>query len=60
MLAGRRESGQVRTVNYGGGARWFITSRLAFGFDLRVHQIAASVETDRSTLFAVGAGLSIR
>ena len=57
---GERESGQVRSVNFGGGARWFITERLAFGFDLRAHRIAAGNETPRSSTFAVGAGLSIR
>lgn len=57
---GERESGQVRSVNFGGGARWFITERVAFAFDLRAHRIAAGDETPRTSTFAVGAGLSIR
>ena len=57
---GERKSGQLRAVNIGGGARWFISSRIAFGFDLRLHQIAASDVTDRNSVFAVGAGLSFR
>ena len=59
-VAGTRKSGQLRAVNVGGGARWFFTSHIAFGFDLRLHQIAAGDDTDRNSVFAVGAGLSIR
>jgi hypothetical protein len=59
-VEGTRKSGQLRAVNVGGGARWFFTSHIAFGFDLRLHQIAAGDETDRNSVFAVGAGLSIR
>jgi hypothetical protein len=47
-------------VNFGGGARWFLTERVAFGFDLRGHQIAAGDDTPKVSVFAVGAGLSIR
>lgn len=60
VMAGRQESGWLRSVNFGGGARWFITSRLAFGFDLRAHRIAAGSGTPKTSVFAVGAGLSIR
>lgn len=59
---GRRESGQLRSVNFGGGARWFIAPRVAFGFDVRAHQIAASGSsgTPAMTMMAIGAGLSLR
>ena len=57
---GERESGRLRTINYGGGARWFMTPRLAFGFDLRAYQLAAGDGTPRVNVFAVGAGLSLR
>ena len=57
---GERESGQRRAVNVGGGARWFITPRLAFSLDLRAHQIAAGNGMPRVMAFAVGAGLSFR
>jgi hypothetical protein len=57
---GTQESGRLRAVNFGGGARWFIKPRLAFGLDLRAYQIAAGNGTPRFTVFAVGAGLSIR
>lgn len=58
----RRESGQLRSVNFGGGARWFVTPRVAFGFDVRAHQIAASGSsgTPAMTMMAIGAGLSLR
>jgi hypothetical protein len=60
VLPGRQESGRMRSVNFGGGARWFIRPRLAFGFDLRAHRIAAGSGTPKTSVFAVGAGLSIR
>ena len=59
-LPGERESGRLRTVNYGGGARWFMTPRLAFSVDLRAYQFAVGAGTPRVNVFAVGAGLSIR
>jgi len=59
-LPGEQESGRLRVVNYGGGARWFFTPRLAFGIDLRAYQLAAGAGTPRVNAFAVGAGLSVR
>jgi hypothetical protein len=59
-MPGENESGRLRVVNFGGGARWFITERLAFGFDVRAHRIAAGSGTPKTSVFAVGAGLSIR
>jgi hypothetical protein len=38
---GRRDSGRLNALNVGGGARWFLKSHLAFGFDVRMHRIAA-------------------
>jgi hypothetical protein len=60
VMPGHQESGRLRSVNFGGGARWFIRPRLAFGFDLRAYRIAAGAGTARTSVFAVGAGLSIR
>ena len=57
---------RLRTVNYGGGARWFIRPRLAFTVDLRFHQIDPGTPmfglpgSPRSTLLFVGAGLSFK
>jgi hypothetical protein len=59
-LPGERESGRLRMLNYGGGARWFISPRLAFGHDLRAYQLAAGAPTPRVSIFAAGAGLSFR
>ena len=59
-LPGRHESGRVRAVNVGGGARWFIKPRVAFGFDLRAYRLAAGDSTPQTSVFAVGAGLSFR
>jgi hypothetical protein len=33
--------GRLRTLNYGGGARWFAKDHLAFTFDLRFHRFGA-------------------
>jgi hypothetical protein len=60
VMPGENESGRLRVVNFGGGARWFITQRLAFGFDLRAHRIAAGSATPKTALYAVSAGLSFR
>ena len=57
---------RLRTVNYGGGARWFIKTHLAFTFDVRFHQIDPGTPrfglpgSPRSTLFTAGAGVSLK
>ncbi|MEO5895611.1 MAG: hypothetical protein ABIS06_07910 [Vicinamibacterales bacterium] len=56
----------VRTLNYGGGARWFIKDHLAFNLDLRFYSINAEEPTPGRTpnpkmrLLVFGAGVSIR
>ena len=57
---GEQKSGSLRSINFGGGARWFITPRLAFSVDLRAHQLAAGDGTPRVSVFAASAGMSIR
>jgi hypothetical protein len=53
-------------INYGGGARWFVTGRIAFGFDLRWYRlsgreaIGARPEAPGTTKLAINAGLSFR
>ena len=53
-------------LNYGGGVRWFLSRRLAFGLDLRVHQFQGrDVETSiellpRTTLMTATVGVSVR
>jgi len=55
-----------RSLNAGGGARWFITDRLGVGFDLRWHQLSAvdaTTERDaapRETLLSLSVGLSVQ
>lgn|SRR5689334_713583 len=54
-----------KTINYGGGARWFASSHIAFGFDLRWYAVNPAVATatvpvlPRQTLFVANAGISI-
>jgi hypothetical protein len=60
---GERRSGQLRSINFGGGARWFLTPRMAIGFDVRAHRLAATggeSPTPRVSAVAVSAGLSLR
>jgi hypothetical protein len=55
-----RDDGRAAAINYGGGARWFIRDRVAVGFDLRFHRLAA-IGTRPSTKFSVvSVGLSVR
>ena len=68
------ESGQgsgsgrpARTLNYGGGVRWFIKRHLAFTFDLRLYAISPLPSTEtgeratpRMTLLVVNAGVSFK
>lgn len=65
------DTDRVRTVNYGGGARWFAKPHLAFSFDVRFYQIdpgTPSVEPSgtvlpgapRTTLLIIGAGVSVK
>jgi hypothetical protein len=60
---------RLYTVNYGGGARWFIKPRLAFSFDVRFYAInpgtpgllnASTPGSPRTTLLIVGAGVSVK
>jgi hypothetical protein len=76
IAAARRESDRLNALNVGGGARWFLKSHLAFGFDVRMHRIAAgsagTVEQDvpsadgvteptpAKMILMVGAGFSFR
>jgi outer membrane protein with beta-barrel domain len=57
---------RIRTVNYGGGARWFIKKHVAFNLDVRVYQIDPGtpqlgfVASPRSNIVAISAGVSLR
>ena len=56
----------VRTLNYGGGARWFMKKHLAFTFDVRFYSINAQEAIDgriampKMRLRVLSAGISLR
>jgi hypothetical protein len=56
---------RIRSFNFGGGARWFAKSHLAFSLDVRFHMIPAGGQfaadtTPQTLLFFVGAGISVK
>jgi hypothetical protein len=53
-------SSSVRSVNFGGGARWFLGPRLGIGFDVRVHKLRAGELTPSATAASVAVGLSLK
>jgi len=55
-----RDDGRSASINYGGGARWFIRDRVAVGFDLRFHRIAAVGTRPVAKLVVASVGLSVR
>lgn len=69
MAAGRTlgtDSGWVRSLNVGGGARWFPTDRLGFGFDVRWYSLAQVAATTthpgapRATVLVFGVGAAVK
>jgi hypothetical protein len=54
--ASSRETDWMRTVNIGGGARWFTADHLALGFDVRFHVGG----TPRTTLVSASVGIALR
>ena len=59
---------RLQTINYGGGARWFLAHRVAFSLDLRFYAINPSTPipgsslpaSPRTTLLMFGGGVSLR
>lgn len=57
---------RARTLNYGGGARWFLTPNVALSLDLRffaispLEQLGEQPGSPRMTLTAANVGVSIR
>jgi hypothetical protein len=57
---------RLKTINYGGGARWFIKEHLAFTFDVRFYAVDPSTPVygrpggPRTTLLIMGAGISVK
>ncbi len=64
--AAEEDSGSGSALNFGGGARWFITEHVGVGFDARWHRLSARTATasalaaPRATLFNIAVGVSIR
>jgi opacity protein-like surface antigen len=60
------DSGWSGAINFGGGARWFVTDHLGVGFDARWHRLSsreASSTTpaaSRATLFKLAVGISVQ
>ena len=51
------------SFNLGGGARWFVKSRLAFSFDVRFHMLGSGSSepaTPGKTLIGASVGVSLR
>ena len=57
---------RLKTINYGGGARWFSKTHVAFSFDVRFYAInpgPASIDfpgSPRTTMLVIGAGVSLK
>ena len=57
---------RLKTIDYGGGARWFARPHLAFSVDVRFYAVNPSSPAaglpggPRTTLFVVGAGVSLK
>ena len=57
---------RLKTITYGGGARWFARPHVAFSFDVRFYAINPSSPygplpvSPRTTLLVIGAGISIK
>ena len=55
-----------KTLNYGGGARWFTTDHVAFSVDFRWYSVAeqpataTAIAQPRTTLLVLSGGISIR
>jgi hypothetical protein len=56
--AGVSES--MPSLNWGGGARWFLTPHFGVGFDVRVHHISAGDVIPKDTAVAVTVGASLK
>jgi hypothetical protein len=61
------DSEPLKTINYGGGARWFAKRHLAFSLDVRLYAInpgtpfiAGALGSPRTTLMVIGAGVSLK
>jgi hypothetical protein len=57
---------RLQTINYGGGARWFLNHRVAFSVDVRFYAINPGTPElgrpggPRTTLLVIGGGISVK
>jgi hypothetical protein len=64
--APQEDGDAVGTLNYGGGARWFMKKHLAFTFDIRFYSVNAQeavdgrIATPKMRLRVLSAGISLR
>ena len=62
----KRDSGGTSALNFGGGARWFFKTHLAFSFDLRFHMMSAGSADDtapatpKATFVTATVGISLK
>ena len=60
------DTSPLKTINYGGGARWFAKQHLAFSFDVRFYAINPGPAfglirgSPRTTMLVIGAGVSVK
>ena len=60
------DSGWTKTINYGGGARWFVNDHVGVGFDLRWYKLsivepsATSRGAPRASLLTAAVGVSLK
>ena len=61
-----RDSGWTKTINFGGGARWFVNDHIGVSFDLRWHKLSIVAASNthpgapRASLFTAAVGLSLK
>jgi hypothetical protein len=66
LTAASAESSRRKTINYGGGARWFAKEHLAVSVDLRFYAVSPQVATTavpampRMTLMLISAGVAFK
>jgi len=56
--AGISES--VRSLNWGGGVRWFLGPHLGVGFDIRIRHLSAGDVLPKSPSVAAAVGVSLK
>ena len=63
---GDADVARLKTINYGGGARWFAKPHLAFSLDVRFYAIDPGTPqlgfpgSPRTTLIIIGVGMSVK